>query len=382
MILVDDAHEVRPALAQELLSAAQLLRTKGSPLLFVLAGTAQIFSALDRGKGAVWKRSAHLEIGPLDREHSKLALMVPLKPIEDDRDGHALDLLLDEAKGQPFRLQEIGALMTEELQAPKKRGERREVTVPLAQSVLQHLKQLDTERASTDRKSTDREVSKIRRHKGRTENLKAKNRELGCRVSAREAEKHELSRQYSEAEERITYLELQRGKLEVDVARQSVEAQELARKNDEFATKNGRLLERVDQMTIRENDLSALSGRQAEQIAAPRSSENQLEGRVAQQEVQIRDLSAQIEKFSSKSGRLQLEIERLENDKDQISEQGRKEAEEVVSLTSAKAYLEGRYEQLDLENRDLKVQREELQSLADFYRQKKEQRPTMAVALW
>ena len=336
VILLDDAQEMKPAMAQELLSAAQLLRTKGAPLLLVLAGTAKLFSTLNKGSTAVWKRSALLAVRPLEREQSERALIEPLSRIATA--PVAVDQLLDEAGDQPYRLQEIGSLVVEELQAQKGRGDERGITEALAKNVRQHIGKLDTLRAEAKKKS---DVSKIRPRKEVAERLKGKNRKLKFRLAQLEAqarqlsgkleesatengqlrreaarledEKDELSRRCIEEEKRVTTLESEKARLEDEAVQQGVEAQERLRKIAELGSKNERLQERVEQMTADKDELSTLGEEQEKRIAVLKSEGGRLEGKVAQQEMEIRALSEQIAELGSKSGRLQQEIEHLKD---------------------------------------------------------------------
>ena len=307
VILLDDAQEMRPAMAQELLSAAQLLRTRGAPLLLVLAGTAKLFATLNRGSTAVWKRSALLAVEPLEREHLKLALMRPLrKPIEIEQS--ALDKLLDDAGGQPYRLQEIGTLVVEELRVQEERGEARGITTSLAENVQRRLGHLDALRVAAAREAKESDVLKIRRHKEVAERLKVKCRGLEGKLAQVEAQAQDLSGELADATTKNAQLQVEAGRLRDE--RDEI-SKRCAKEKERVAVLESERARLEGKMTEEKDELSMLEEKQAKHVAALKSKEDRLEGKVAQQGVEIRELSGQIAELGSKNGRLQQEIEHL-----------------------------------------------------------------------
>lgn len=282
VILLDEAQEMTSSMAQELLSSAQLLRTGGAPLLLVLAGTAKLFSILNKGNNAVWKRSALFEVGLLEREHLKLAFRESL-PGHVDVVQSALDQLLDKIEGKPYRLQEIGALIVDELRAQEERGDKIGVTDSLAETVQRRLEYLDARRAKASREAQASDIFKIRQQKKMVERLKKRNRKIGCRLAGLNAKAQEISGKLKESalenaqlrgeavrlaerEKQIATLESEKGKLKAQISRRDTRVQKLVIQNTELRSMNKQLEEKVKQLTDEKEELSTLGEKRSKRI--------------------------------------------------------------------------------------------------------------------
>ncbi len=78
ILIIDEAHRLKPALAGTLLNTSQDLRSEGYPLLLVLAGTPNLRSTLVNSNASFWDRGKIFPLGRLSFEEARQAITVPL----------------------------------------------------------------------------------------------------------------------------------------------------------------------------------------------------------------------------------------------------------------------------------------------------------------
>lgn len=110
VLLLDEAHRLRPEAGEALLNASQQIGSR-APFLLVLAGTPDLRWKLRGMSSSFWPRSHSLPIGRLSRAASRDAVRIPLR-----RDGigishGALDAVVDESRRYPFFLQLWGGFL-------------------------------------------------------------------------------------------------------------------------------------------------------------------------------------------------------------------------------------------------------------------------------
>ena len=79
VLIVDEAHNLDPGIAGDLLNASQMVRANpNTPFFLVLAGTPGLVPLLQQANASFWERSHLVELGRLTLEDATAALAVPL----------------------------------------------------------------------------------------------------------------------------------------------------------------------------------------------------------------------------------------------------------------------------------------------------------------
>ena len=79
ILIIDEAHRLKSAVAESLLNASQAVRSDGCPFLLVLAGTPNLRAALGQANASFWDRSEIIRLGRLSSEEAVDALTIPLQ---------------------------------------------------------------------------------------------------------------------------------------------------------------------------------------------------------------------------------------------------------------------------------------------------------------
>ncbi len=79
ILIIDEAHTMKPEVGHALLNTSQFMRTKGNPFLLVLAGTPNLKSTLTKADASFWIRSKIMPLGRLSPEEARQAITIPLE---------------------------------------------------------------------------------------------------------------------------------------------------------------------------------------------------------------------------------------------------------------------------------------------------------------
>ena len=104
LILLDEAHTLKPEVGQWLLNAAQAAGSE-APFLLVLAGTPDLRARLSEMEASFWNRAEQVPLGRLDEGAAGEAIR---RPLADDGIGveeEALARMVGESHGYPFFVQ-------------------------------------------------------------------------------------------------------------------------------------------------------------------------------------------------------------------------------------------------------------------------------------
>ena len=105
VLLIDEAHSLRPEIGTQILNATQSLTAQGFPFMLVLAGTPDLPSSLGRMHSTFWERSRILPLGLLDQRASADAIRIPLEDSSQAITPEALARITEESHGYPYFLQ-------------------------------------------------------------------------------------------------------------------------------------------------------------------------------------------------------------------------------------------------------------------------------------
>ena len=104
LILLDEAHTLKPEVGQWILNAAQAAGSE-APFLLVLAGTPDLRARLSEMGASFWNRAKKLRIGRLDERAAAEAIRKPLEAEDLAITDEALGHLVRESHGYPFFVQ-------------------------------------------------------------------------------------------------------------------------------------------------------------------------------------------------------------------------------------------------------------------------------------
>jgi len=122
VVLLDEAHRLRPEAGEALLNVSQEV-TGEAPFLLCLAGTPGIVAHLNRMHATFVERSEELRIRLLDRAGSEAALGEPLRASELSIAKEALAAVVESSQGYPYFLQVWGKELVRAVTA-RRRGRR------------------------------------------------------------------------------------------------------------------------------------------------------------------------------------------------------------------------------------------------------------------
>ena len=104
LILLDEAHTLKPEVGQWLLNAAQTAGRR-APFLLVLAGTPDLRARLSEMEASFWNRAEQLPLGRLDEGAAGEAIRRPLAEEGIGVEEEALARMVGESHGYPFFVQ-------------------------------------------------------------------------------------------------------------------------------------------------------------------------------------------------------------------------------------------------------------------------------------
>ena len=104
LILLDEAHTLKPEVGQWLLNAAQIAGRR-APFLLVLAGTPDLPAHLSEMGASFWNRAKKLPVGRLGETATAEAICRPLADHGITVEEEALDRIVRESHGYPFFVQ-------------------------------------------------------------------------------------------------------------------------------------------------------------------------------------------------------------------------------------------------------------------------------------
>ena len=104
LILLDEAHTLKPEVGQWLLNAAQTAGRR-APFLLVLAGTPDLRARLSEMEASFWNRAEQLPLGRLDEGAAGEAIRRPLAGDGIGVEEEALARMVRESHGYPFFVQ-------------------------------------------------------------------------------------------------------------------------------------------------------------------------------------------------------------------------------------------------------------------------------------
>ena len=104
LILLDEAHTLKPEVGQWLLNAAQTAGRR-APFLLVLAGTPDLRARLSEMEASFWNRAEQLPLGRLDEGAAGEAIRRPLAEDGIGVEEEALARMVGESHGYPFFVQ-------------------------------------------------------------------------------------------------------------------------------------------------------------------------------------------------------------------------------------------------------------------------------------
>ena len=104
LILLDEAHTLKPEVGQWLLNAAQTAGRR-APFLLVLAGTPDLRARLSEMEASFWNRAEQLPLGRLDETAAGEAIRRPLAEDGIGVEEEALAHIVRESHGYPFFVQ-------------------------------------------------------------------------------------------------------------------------------------------------------------------------------------------------------------------------------------------------------------------------------------
>ncbi len=116
ILIIDEAHRLKPAVAESLLNASQSVRRAGSPFLLVLAGTPNLEAALRKANASFWDRSEILPLGRLSPKEAAEALTVPLQKAGIAFAPGAIEHIVEQTHCYPFFTQVWGSCIAQQLQ--------------------------------------------------------------------------------------------------------------------------------------------------------------------------------------------------------------------------------------------------------------------------
>ena len=104
LILLDEAHTLKPEVGQWLLNAAQAAGSE-APFLLVLAGTPDLAARLSEMEASFWNRAEEVPLGRLDEGAAAEAIRRPLAEDGIGVEEEALARMVRESHGYPFFVQ-------------------------------------------------------------------------------------------------------------------------------------------------------------------------------------------------------------------------------------------------------------------------------------
>ena len=119
ILIIDEAHRLKPAVAESLLNASQSARSTGSPFLLVLAGTPNLRATLGKANASFWERNKKLPLGRLSPEEAGQALVMPLQKAGISFAPGVIEYIVEQTHCYPFFTQVWGDCLARSLDQTK-----------------------------------------------------------------------------------------------------------------------------------------------------------------------------------------------------------------------------------------------------------------------
>ncbi len=116
ILIIDEAHRLKPPIAESLLNASQTVRREGNPFLLVLAGTPNLKSTLAKANASFWDRSELFPLGRLSPEEARDAIIIPLQETGVSLASGVIEEIVERTHCYPFFLQVHGDCLARRLQ--------------------------------------------------------------------------------------------------------------------------------------------------------------------------------------------------------------------------------------------------------------------------
>ncbi len=116
ILIIDEAHRLKPEIAEDLLNASQTVRREGNPFLLVLAGTPNLKSTLAKANASFWDRSELFPLGRLSPEEARDAIIVPLQETGVSFASGVVEEIVERTHCYPFFLQVHGDCLARRMQ--------------------------------------------------------------------------------------------------------------------------------------------------------------------------------------------------------------------------------------------------------------------------
>ncbi len=115
IMMMDEAHTLKPEIGKVLLNVSQDLRSEGNPFLLVLAGTPHLMAALGKSNASFWGRSELCPLGRLAPDEAGQAVTVPLEQAGISFAPQVVDEIVEHTHCYPFFLQIWGDCLARRL---------------------------------------------------------------------------------------------------------------------------------------------------------------------------------------------------------------------------------------------------------------------------
>ncbi len=115
ILMIDEAHTLKPEVGQVLLNVSQDLRSEGHPFLLVLAGTPNLMAALGKTNASFWGRSKICPLGRLSPDEAGQAVTIPLEQAGISFAPGVVEEIVEHTHSYPFFLQIWGDCLARKL---------------------------------------------------------------------------------------------------------------------------------------------------------------------------------------------------------------------------------------------------------------------------
>ncbi len=115
ILIIDEAHTLKPEVGKVLLNTSQDLRSEGHPFLLALAGTPNLKATLGKANASFWDRSKKFPLGRLSPEEARQAITVPLEKAGISFAPGVAEEIVERTHRYPFFTQVWGNYLAERL---------------------------------------------------------------------------------------------------------------------------------------------------------------------------------------------------------------------------------------------------------------------------
>ena len=119
ILIIDEAHRLKPSMAESLLNSSQTVRSDGCPFLLVLAGTPNLGAALSEANASFWDRNELVPLGRLSPDEAGQAISVPLQEAGITFAPGVLENIVEQTDCYPFFTQLWGDCLARKLDETK-----------------------------------------------------------------------------------------------------------------------------------------------------------------------------------------------------------------------------------------------------------------------